>query len=81
MRNTLVVDTNVAVVDRYVSPAEAAFILGIEIQTLRTWRNRQQGPRYRKFGRQIRYSLSDLREYAHRAIVHRENAASEEAHA
>jgi hypothetical protein len=34
--------------------------LGVSVETLRTWRKRGVGPRYRKLGRCVRYSLADL---------------------
>lgn len=40
---------------------EAAAILGVSIQTLRNWRWRGEGPRYRKLGlRLVRYLRADL---------------------
>jgi hypothetical protein len=74
MRQTLLIDTGAAVIDRYVTAAEAALILGVEIETLRTWRVRKQGPRYRKFGRLIRYGLADLRSYADAGIIEHNHA-------
>jgi predicted DNA-binding transcriptional regulator AlpA len=38
-----------------------AVYLGISVQTLRTWRQQNRGPRYRKIGgRCVRYSIADL---------------------
>ena len=40
---------------------EAAAILGARVQTLRNWRWRGEGPRYRKIGlRLVRYEKRDL---------------------
>lgn len=40
---------------------EAAAILAVSIQTLRNWRWRGEGPRFRKIGlRLVRYSRADL---------------------
>ncbi|MDA8255021.1 MAG: helix-turn-helix domain-containing protein [Betaproteobacteria bacterium] len=40
---------------------EAAAILGASVQTLRNWRWRGEGPRYRKLGlRLVRYLRADL---------------------
>lgn len=40
---------------------EAAAILGVSIQTLRNWRWRREGPRFRKIGsRLVRYCRDDL---------------------
>jgi excisionase family DNA binding protein len=38
----------------------AAAYLGVSVETLRTWRQKKRGPRYRKLGRCVRYSLADL---------------------
>ena len=39
----------------------AAAILGASVQTLRNWRWRGEGPRFRKIGlRMVRYSRADL---------------------
>ena len=74
MQKTILVNTEAAVIEHYVAPVGAAIILGVEIETLRTWRNRKQGPNYRRFGRLIRYSLSDLARYADQAIVEYETS-------
>lgn len=43
---------------------EAADILKARVQTLRNWRSRGAGPRYRKVGdRMVRYLRSDLSEF------------------
>ena len=40
---------------------EAAAILGASVQTLRNWRWRREGPRFRKIGlRMVRYRRADL---------------------
>ena len=40
---------------------EAAAILGVAVPTLRNWRWRGEGPRFRKIGlRMVRYSRADL---------------------
>jgi hypothetical protein len=38
----------------------AAPYLAISIETLRTWRKQNRGPRYRHIGRCVRYSIADL---------------------
>jgi hypothetical protein len=38
----------------------AASYLGMSVETLRTWRQQRRGPRYRKVGRCVRYSIADL---------------------
>lgn len=43
---------------------EAAAILGASVQTLRNWRWRGEGPRFRKIGlRMVRYSRADLQTF------------------
>ncbi len=37
-----------------------ASYLGISVETLRTWRKQNRGPRYRRIGRCVRYSIPDL---------------------
>ncbi len=40
---------------------EVAAILGASVKTLRNWRSRRQGPRFRKIGaRMVRYTRADL---------------------
>lgn len=34
--------------------------LGVSVETLRGWRKQGRGPRYRKLGRAVRYSIADL---------------------
>ena len=44
-----------------VDEREAAAILGASVQTLRNWRWRGEGPRFRKIGlRMVRYQRNDL---------------------
>jgi len=38
----------------------AASYLAVSVETLRTWRKKDRGPRYRRIGRCIRYSIADL---------------------
>jgi Helix-turn-helix domain len=48
-----------------VDETEAATILGARVQTLRNWRWRGEGPRYRKIGlRLVRYHRADLASFA-----------------
>jgi len=45
----------------YVNERRAAEICGLRVSTLRKWRQRGRGPRFRKLGeRAVRYSLLDL---------------------
>jgi hypothetical protein len=38
----------------------AAEYLAVSVETLRTWRKQNRGPRYRRIGRCVRYSFADL---------------------
>jgi hypothetical protein len=38
----------------------AASYFCISVETLRSWRRQNRGPRYRKLGRCVRYSMADL---------------------
>lgn len=42
----------------------AAAYLAVSVDTLRTWRKQNRGPRYRRIGRCVRYSLADLVAFA-----------------
>lgn len=44
----------------WLTPAEAAEVLGVPVPTLAQWRYRGQGPRYSKVGSLVRYSRRDL---------------------
>jgi hypothetical protein len=48
----------------FVDTVEAARFLGLAKSTLDTLRVRGGGPSFHKFGRAVRYHLSDLRQYA-----------------
>lgn len=37
-----------------------AALLGVSVETLRTWRKLNRGPRFRKLGRCVRYRIADL---------------------
>jgi len=51
--------------------ADAAKILGLSKFTLRKMRSQGVGPAYRKMGRTVRYTLSDLQEYVASCAVAR----------
>jgi hypothetical protein len=55
--------------DRYVSSADAAALLGVDVRLLENWRSQGRGPRYRKFSKLVRYSISDLKAFAGAGIV------------
>jgi hypothetical protein len=46
-----------------VDEKQASKILNVAVQTLRNWRHMRRGPAYIKFGRAVRYPLSDLEQY------------------
>ena len=48
---------------------QAAAALGLRPQTLAEWRTRGIGPRYRKYGRAVRYSMTDIVAYADAQVV------------
>ena len=46
--------------NRALTEAEAARELGVSAAVLRSWRAHGRGPRFRKFGRAVRYLRDDL---------------------
>lgn len=59
----------------HLTTPEAAEYLGISPNTLHRWRWSGDGPRYRKFGRCVRYARTDLDAYADGAAA--DNTAQE----
>lgn len=49
---------------RFLTSRQAAEYLGISIRTLEKGRSFGSGPRYRKFGRNVRYTTDDLDKWA-----------------
>jgi hypothetical protein len=47
--------------DPLLEPSRVALILGVEVETLATWRRKKYGPRWYRIGKKIRYSEADLR--------------------
>lgn len=45
---------------KLLSNSETAALVGLKPNTLEVWRNQGKGPRYRKIGRLVRYSESDV---------------------
>ena len=43
---------------------DAARLLNVSHRTLEDWRLNGQGPRFRKWGRMVRYHLADLQSFA-----------------
>lgn len=53
--------TPVTTLDDLIDEREVARILGTSVQTLRNWRWKNEGPRYKKIGaRMVRYHRSDI---------------------
>ena len=48
---------------------EAAKFLNMKIPTLRAWRLKRRGPRFLKFGRAVRYRLSDLEQFVAESAI------------
>jgi predicted site-specific integrase-resolvase len=48
---------------------EAAPILNLSVHTLRNWRREGKGPKFCRFGRSIRYTSEQLREYIEKSKV------------
>lgn len=46
--------------DRWLSRQELADRYGVPVKTPAEWASRGTGPRYAKFGRHVRYRLSDV---------------------
>jgi predicted DNA-binding transcriptional regulator AlpA len=47
----------------------AATYLGVSVSTLHRWAATQQGPRYLKIGRQVRYTEHDLRSFVANSVA------------
>jgi predicted DNA-binding transcriptional regulator AlpA len=47
--------------DKFLTDRDAAVITGMKVSTLRKWRMFGRGPRFRRLGRSIRYSVADIR--------------------
>lgn len=50
--------------DVFMTTKEAARFLRVSHRTLEDWRLSGQGPRFRKWGRLVRYHVADLRRFA-----------------
>ena len=57
---------------------EAAQELGISAAALRAWRAVGRGPRFRKFGRAVRYMRRDLDAFVEASVVPRKSERSTE---
>lgn len=45
---------------RHLTDVEVAAELGVSVRTVRGWRMRGGGPKYRRIGRSVRYPVSEL---------------------
>ena len=48
---------------QYINEHQVAEITGVKVSTLRKWRWLSVGPRFRRFGSCVRYSLIDVQEW------------------
>ncbi len=48
----------------FLSPAQAAFYLGLSERTLQEYRTAGTGPRYRRHSRHLRYHIDDLERWS-----------------
>lgn len=49
---------------KYLLPSEASMILRVSPKTLANWRWRGTGPKYRKHGGTVVYSIEDIERYS-----------------
>jgi len=56
-------------VDRLLTTEEAACHLGVSAVTLERWRSQRRGPRFVRYGRYLRYRLSDLEAFLEHHLV------------
>lgn len=48
---------------------DAAAFLSVSVRTIQDWRFRNTGPKYKKLGRLVRYSVADLSAYTESSTV------------
>jgi len=57
-------------VDRLLTPAEVAGLLGVRVSTLATWRTRKGHPlAYVKLGKAIRYRSQDVESFINKHVM------------
>jgi excisionase family DNA binding protein len=56
---------------RALTEREVAQRLGLSVATLRAWRMKQQGPRFVRFGRAVRYLSADVDRFIQDSMVDR----------
>ena len=49
--------------ERLLTPAEAARVIGVSVHTLSWWRRHRKGPNFLRVGRHARYRPADIRAY------------------
>lgn len=60
--------SNVNCEDQLLDTPEAAGFLRMQTNTLEIWRWAGKGPKFLKFGRSVKYRLSDLRSYVNDSV-------------
>lgn len=58
---------------KFMDQKEAGEYLGLAPKTLNKWRSLGKGPRYRKFGKAVRYTQEDLDAWANSTTVRTHN--------
>ena len=57
---------------RFINEVEVSERTQIPLNTLRNWRYQRRGPKYRKIGRLVRYSILDLNSFMNENVVETE---------
>lgn len=53
----------------FMRESEVAIFLGVSTKSLQKWRWQGRGPRFAKFGSNVRYALDDVKDYAEKSMV------------
>jgi predicted DNA-binding transcriptional regulator AlpA len=64
--------------DRWISRQELAQRYGVPVKTLAEWASKGTGPRYAKFGRYVRYRLTDVINWEQRRLTDQQRKPGEE---
>jgi excisionase family DNA binding protein len=64
--------------EKHLTPAELAEREGVTLDTIYRWNWLKRGPRFIKFGRAVRYKLSDVEAWENSRIVDGEGATGAE---
>lgn len=64
------------IVEKLLTPHEAARLLGVSINTLAWWRRVRRGPQFVRVGRHARYAPADLRAFLAAGVVATHSAGS-----